>query len=208
MIQYTTYTIGDLLEGQNDGNTVTMSKDFVYGGLIVVLLAVLVLSVFTSGFGLVGAAPCDCPAAAQPAANQPSGSGNDSGSEAAQPAQPAAPAALPSITVTTGVLPVLGQESAPVTWVEFSDYQCPFCAKLYQQGEAQVKTNYIDTGKVKLYFRDFPLSFHPQALPASMAAACANEQGKYWEMHGKLFNDQTASSQAMRMTSGSMTRHI
>jgi protein-disulfide isomerase len=98
--------------------------------------------------------------------------------------------------VDLGVFPLLGDDSAPVTWVEFSDYQCPFCTRLYQGAEAQVKTNYIDTGKVKLYFRDFPLSFHPQALPAAMAASCANEQGKYWEMHGKLFNEQESWSGA------------
>lgn len=172
-----------------------MSKDFIYGGIIVVLLGLLVVSVFTAGFGVIKAAPVQCPDVTQPTV-QPSGSANGTGSEAAKPAEPSAPAALPQITVTSGVFPALGQESAPVTWVEFSDYQCPFCARLYTQAEAQVKTNYIDTGKLKLYFRDFPLSFHPQALPAAVAASCANEQGKYWEMHGKLFNGQQTWSGA------------
>jgi protein-disulfide isomerase len=170
-----------------------MSKDVIYGGTIVVLLALLVLSVFTAGFGVVQA-PSQCPDVTEPT-TPPSDSGAEP-AQPAQPAQPSAPAALQRITVTTGVLPLLGQESASVAWVEFSDYQCPFCERLYTGAEAQVKTNYIDTGKVKLYFRDFPLSFHPQALPAAMAAACANEQGKFWDMHGKLFTGQQTWSGA------------
>src|SRR3989344_5308544 len=81
----------------------------------------------------------------------------------------------------------IGEENALVTIVEFSDYQCPFCERFYLQTLDQLKKEYIDTGKVKLVYRDFPLDFHPNAQKAAEAAECAGEQNKYWEMHNKLF---------------------
>ena len=83
--------------------------------------------------------------------------------------------------------PFMGKEDAPVTIVEFSDYECPFCARFYQQTLPSLEEEYIKTGKVKLVYRDFPLSFHPQAEPAAIAANCAGEQGKYFEYHDKIF---------------------
>ncbi len=84
--------------------------------------------------------------------------------------------------------PFLGDKNAPVTMIEWSDYECPFCARFYQQTLPQIKSEYIDTGKVKLVYRDFPLGFHQQAEPAALAANCAGEQGKYFEYHDKIFN--------------------
>ncbi|PIN75419.1 disulfide bond formation protein DsbA [Candidatus Woesearchaeota archaeon CG10_big_fil_rev_8_21_14_0_10_36_11] len=84
---------------------------------------------------------------------------------------------------------VLGSSNAPITIVEFSDYECPFCARFYAQTLQQIETQYVDTGKVKLIFRDFPLSFHQQAQKAAEAAECAGEQGKYYEMHNALFEN-------------------
>ncbi len=81
----------------------------------------------------------------------------------------------------------LGAENAPVTLVEFSDYQCPFCERFYSDAEKQIREQYVKTGKVKFIYRDFPLSFHENAQKAAEAAECAGEQGKYWEMHDKLF---------------------
>ncbi len=83
---------------------------------------------------------------------------------------------------------VKGDPSAPVTIIEFSDYECPFCARFYSGALQQIETEYIDTGKVKMVFRDFPLSFHENAQKAAEAAELAGEQGKYWEMHDKLFD--------------------
>ncbi|MFH0928340.1 MAG: DsbA family protein, partial [bacterium] len=74
--------------------------------------------------------------------------------------------------------------------VEFSDYQCPFCDRYTADTLPQITSKYIDTGKVKYYFRDYPLGFHPQAKPAAIAASCAGAQGKYWEMHDLLFAKQ------------------
>lgn len=88
---------------------------------------------------------------------------------------------------------VLGDKDAPLTIVEFSDYECPFCARFFSDTLSQIKENYIDTGKVKMVYRDFPLSFHPAAMPASIAAECAREQGgdeSYFKVHDYVFANQ------------------
>ncbi len=83
--------------------------------------------------------------------------------------------------------PSKGSEKAPITIVEFSDFQCPYCAR----AEPTLEKVFADYGdKVRLVFRDFPLDFHKEAQKASEAAHCAGDQGKYWEMHGKLFANQ------------------
>lgn len=89
--------------------------------------------------------------------------------------------------------PMLGRADAPVTLVEFSDYQCPFCQRFFATTLSAIKKDYIDTGKVRYVFRDFPLDqLHPQARKAAEAAHCAGELGKYWEMHDVLFQNQRA----------------
>jgi len=85
---------------------------------------------------------------------------------------------------------IMGKKDAKITIVSFEDYQCPFCARAHQQSFPQLKKDYIDTGKVNYVFRDFPLSFHPNAQPASEASECAHEQGKFWEYHDALFANQ------------------
>jgi len=85
--------------------------------------------------------------------------------------------------------PVRGVASAPITIVEFSDYQCPFCARVNPTLDQVLKT-YGD--KVRIVFKDFPLPNHPQAPKASEAAHCAGDQGKYWEMHDHMFANQRA----------------
>lgn len=87
--------------------------------------------------------------------------------------------------------PFMGEEDATVTVVEFTDYQCPFCQRHFQQTFGQIKTNYVDTGKIKYVSRHYPLGFHPNAQKASEAAACAEDQGKFWEMHEALFEKQS-----------------
>jgi len=88
---------------------------------------------------------------------------------------------------------VWGKDNAPVTIIEWSDYECPYCEAFYTQTEGQIMKNYVETGKVKFVYRDFPLSFHPQAQKAAEAAECAGEQGKYKEMHDLLFEKGVAS---------------
>ena len=89
--------------------------------------------------------------------------------------------------------PILGRPDAPVTLVEFSDFQCPFCGRFFATTLPALKKDYIDTGKLRYVFRDFPLDqLHPNARKAAEAAHCAGEQGKYWEMHDALFQNQQA----------------
>lgn len=85
--------------------------------------------------------------------------------------------------------PFKGPESAPVTIVEFSDFECPYCSR-GEEVIAEVLRAY--PGKIKLHYRDFPLPMHPNAPKAAEAAHCAGDQGKYWEMHAKLFANQRA----------------
>lgn len=88
--------------------------------------------------------------------------------------------------------PVKGKKNAPVTIIEFSDFQCPFCGRFFAQALPLIEESYIKTGKVKLVYRDFPLSFHQYAQKAAEAAECADEQGKFWEYHDKIFENQNA----------------
>jgi protein-disulfide isomerase len=89
----------------------------------------------------------------------------------------------------------LGDPRAPVTLVEFADYQCPFCARHVRETVPQIERDYIKSGKVKYVVLDFPITgLHPQAFKAHEAARCAGDQGKFWEMHRRLFANQRAIS--------------
>ena len=91
---------------------------------------------------------------------------------------------------------VMGRADAPVTIMEFFDYQCGFCAKFNKVTFPQIKRDYIDTGKVRFVFRDYILSMHAMAAQASSLAACAQKQGKYLEMHEVLFENPELLGQA------------
>jgi len=87
--------------------------------------------------------------------------------------------------------PIIGNPDAPITIIEFSDFQCPFCAKFHMQTLPTIMDEYINKGTVKLVFRDFPIqNIHPNAVPASIAAECANEQGEFEQMYHMLFEKQ------------------
>jgi protein-disulfide isomerase len=83
----------------------------------------------------------------------------------------------------------IGRADAPVTLVEFGDIQCPFCKKFHTDAYAELKKNYIDTGKVRFVSRDLPLEFHPFAMKAAEAARCAGDQNKYWELRDALYSN-------------------
>lgn len=76
----------------------------------------------------------------------------------------------------------IGRDDAPLTMVEYNDYQCPFCQQFHNSTWTELKKNYIDTGKVRFVSRDFPLDFHENAKRAAIAAHCGAEQGKFWEL--------------------------
>ncbi len=90
----------------------------------------------------------------------------------------------------------MGEEDAPVTLIEFIDFQCPFCRKFWRETLEQIDKDYIKTGKVKFVAKDFPLdNIHPGATPAALATRCAGDQGKFWEMHDKIFEGQDKQGQ-------------
>jgi protein-disulfide isomerase len=101
------------------------------------------------------------------------------------------PAARPAppreALVNVGGEPTLGKAAAPVTLVEFTDYQCPYCARFFNEALPELKRDYIDKGKLKLVVKDLPLSMHPHAQRAAEASHCAGDQGRFWEMHDALF---------------------
>ena len=87
--------------------------------------------------------------------------------------------------------PRMGNTEARIGIVEFTDYECPFCRSFYTQVFPKLKKEYVDTGIVQFISKDLPLTrIHPQALPAALAAICAGNQGKYWEMDQALYTNQ------------------
>jgi len=111
---------------------------------------------------------------------------------APQPAQaPPRPTAPQTFQVSLEDDPFKGNPNAPVTVVEYSDFQCPFCSRFFDQTLPLLEENYIDTGKIKFVYKDMPLdNLHPNARPAHIAAECADEQGMFWEYHDVLFENQ------------------
>ena len=160
--------------------TISMKKSTMWQITTGVLAVLLVISIFTGGFGM-----------------KSSGTTGNTGSNNNAGAQPNIPTGVANVNAEDYVDddPSLGKANAPVTIVEFSDFQCPYCSKFRDQTFDQIKQQYIDTGKVRFVYRDFPLrSIHPMAQKAAEASECADEQGKFWEMHDKLFAGQASFS--------------
>lgn len=97
-------------------------------------------------------------------------------------------AILTKTKLIEGGSPVLGNPSAPITILEFGDYQCTYCYKFHESTLKTIQEEYINTGKVKLVFKDFPLNGEDSVLAAE-AAYCAHEQGKYWQYHDELYKN-------------------
>ena len=89
--------------------------------------------------------------------------------------------------------PYLGDPAAPITLVEFGDYQCFFCNKFFHTTEPDIISNYVETGKVKIIFKDF-IIIGPDSATAAHAAHCADDQGKFWEYHDILYNNWTGEN--------------
>ena len=94
---------------------------------------------------------------------------------------------------TDNASPYLGDENAPITLVEFGDYQCFFCHKFFNETESAILKNYVETGKVKIIFKDFTI-IGPDSIAAANAAHCAKDQGKFWEYHDTLYNNWTGEN--------------
>lgn len=100
------------------------------------------------------------------------------------------------LTTTLATANRAGNASADVVLVEFTDYECPFCARYATDTLGQVRKAFVDTGKVQYALKNYPITqIHKFATTAAEAAACAGQQGKYWEMHGRLFERQKEFAQ-------------
>ena len=148
---------------------ITIKKSTVWQILTGIFALLFVISLFTGGFGIRYS---DGDGNSQPKANNPAPSGGSPSVDAKDVIDDDA---------------VKGNKNAPVTIVEWSDFECPFCVRFYTQTFGKIEEEYINTGKVKFVYRDFPLSFHQNAQKAAESAECAGEQGKFWEMHNLLF---------------------
>jgi protein-disulfide isomerase len=102
--------------------------------------------------------------------------------------------AVKRVAVSTDDDPSIGPDNAPVTIIEFSDFQCPYCEVWYKQVYQQLLAAYPN--KIRLVYRDLPLPMHPEAVPAAEAAECANEQGAFWKYHDLLFDQQYGLNRA------------
>ncbi len=104
------------------------------------------------------------------------------------------PTAAAQVTASADNDAVEGNKNAPVTIIEFSDYQCPFCRKFFTETLPSIRKDYVEKGKVKIVFRDFPLSsLHPMAEKSAEAAECVREKGgdkAYFKFHDKMFQEQ------------------
>jgi protein-disulfide isomerase len=99
-----------------------------------------------------------------------------------------AQAAEPAVRIkSVGTTAVLGRADAPVTMIEFSDYECTYCQQYHAVAFDSIKRDFIDSGKLRYVVRDFPLPMHRQAIVAARAARCAGEQGRFWEMRHAMF---------------------
>ena len=103
------------------------------------------------------------------------------------------PAPSEPVDVPIGDAPTIGEPDAPITIVEYTDYQCPYCSRHFEQTYPQILENFVETGIVRYVFKDYPLTnIHPQALEAAQAARCARDQGAFIDMHDTLFRQQGA----------------
>jgi len=115
-------------------------------------------------------------------------------------AAPGPPPPSARVTLPPARVYAMGRDDAPLTMVEFTDLECPFCRQFHVTTFEQLKKNYIDTGKLRFVTRDFPLDFHPHARPAAHAARCAGEQNRFWEMRHVLTVNAAALSRDTMLT--------
>ncbi len=107
--------------------------------------------------------------------------------------QESGPAKVTAATFMENGSPILGDSNAPITLIEFGDYQCFFCNKFFHETEDDIFKNYVDTGKVKVIFKDFTI-IGADSVTAAHAAHCADDQGKFWEYHDTLYDHWTGEN--------------
>lgn len=172
-------------EGTPSKGAWIIAGSILLGGLIIsasILSSSGKFQKLTDSGSVVGAQPSGSPT---PTAQQPT-------------AQPSGP-----VKVSVDNDPVMGDKNAPITLIEFSDYECPFCKRAFTDVLPELKKTYIDTGKVKLVYRDFPLSFHANAQKEAEAAECARSQGDdatYFKFHDQIFTQSTVGGTGLALT--------
>lgn len=125
---------------------------------------------------------------------------------AAAPQAPAVPSPAEVMAkLTAGTYPPKGNQNAKVTVTEFADFRCPFCEKFFTDSESQLMKDYVDTGKVKFVFRNYAF-LGPASTVAANAAECANDQGKFWEMHDYFYKNQPAETDTSMYTVDNLTQ--
>jgi len=123
----------------------------------------------------------------------------------AQNAQPTAAVAGQKVNVSAGHFPVQGDKNAKVTIIEFADFRCPFCEQFFTNTEPQLIKDYVDTGKVKLAFRNFAF-LGPASTVAADASECANDQGKFWDFYNYLYKNQPAETDTTMYNTDTLTQ--
>lgn len=160
---------------ESQGEGFTVKKLTLWKGLTGLFAVLFVVSLMTGGFNLSGSGTGAVVADAGNNPNPPAVNGNT------------------EVSISDDD-PILGDKDAEISIVEFSDFQCPFCERAYSGALAQFKqSDYFENGEVNLVYKHFPLrSIHPDAQKAGEAAECARRQGKFWEYHDTLFENQRA----------------
>lgn len=157
----------------NPEDTITFKRTHLYSALVVLAFAAGILT----GYVAWGRSPSQSPPIAN---NQPPAQG---------PIVATQPPQFTRYDVPADGFPGIGPEDAPIVIVEFSDFQCPFCKRFFDETYQQLMTSYPD--KIRFVFRHLPLtSIHPEAFPSAEASMCANEQNAFWEYHDKIFENQ------------------
>lgn len=172
-----------------DGDTIKIKKS-TYGNLIKGLIVAIVVAAFVGGYSISELSDNES------ITKEDFQELVDAIKESNQPVQPTnmrepIPQATSILkTVSLDDDPLKGNPNAPVTIIEFSDFQCPFCSRFFEQTLPLIEKNYVEIGKVNLVYRDFPLDIHKNALPAHIASECADEQQAFWDYHDILFEKQ------------------
>lgn len=167
-----------------NGRRVSVNKDFVLiGGLVVIAAALIAYLLMRPGGDGASAAPAAGPSVATLATDAEAG---DGGAEGRRP---------PVERRQAGDPLALGAPDAPVAMVVFSDYRCPFCAKFSRDIEPELVKRYVDAGRLRIEWRDFPI-FGPQSMSAARAGRAAAEQGKFWEFNRAVYGAAPERSKA------------
>ena len=164
-------------------------------GLTPILIGLLLIAVFFIGILIDRVMYLSSNNSAAPTAGAPAQAGGQ---------QAAAPQVGQKVNVGVGNYPPLGNKNAPIKIIEFADLRCPFCENFYKQTEPQIISDYVNTGKVAFYYRNYAF-LGPASIVAANAAECANEQGKFWAFHNYMYDNQPSETDTSMYNTTSLT---